>query len=227
MSYFYDLYAQFRELPRTLKFFYATDILFGFSMAIFSTLFNLHLLAVGFTADHVGQLQSVASLVMAGLAIPVGLAADRWGRRWFYVAGSLLFGMPYLAMPWLTDFPLLLAGYTVSTIGNTLMFVNESPLLAGEVGPNKRAFVFSFMMINFIIWNTLGIQLAGFLAEWLPPGALSQYQLPLVVAGVFAVASGLGRLFLPWRKPAGARRALSLRPTRTAVLLGLASLITG
>lgn len=226
MSYIQELYTQFKHFPRTVKLFYGTDILFAFAQAIFSTLFNLHLLAVGFNADHVGRLQTLAALVMAALAIPVGLAADRWGRRWFYVAGSILFGMPYALMPWVTNFPALMLLNVVFTVGNTLMMVNEAPLLAGEVGPDRRASVFSFMMINFFVWNTLGIQLAGFLAEWLPAGPLTHYQWPLVIAGACAVGSGLFRAFLRWREMPATRR-LNLRPTRTGILLGLVSILAG
>lgn len=227
MSYIQDLYVQLRDFPRTVKFFYATDILFGFAQAIWSTLFNLHMLGAGFTADHIGQIHSVSSLVMAGLALPIGLASDRWGRRWFYVAGSILFGVPYLAAPWLTSFPLLMAAMVVVTAGTCLMFVNESPLLAGEVGPDKRASVFSFMMINFFVWNTLGIQLAGFLVRWLPAGPLTSYQWPLVIAGVCAMASGVTRVLLPFKEVPVSRRRLNLRPTRTTVMLGLVSLLVG
>jgi len=227
MAYFQDLYTEFRSFPRTVKLFYVTDIFFGLAQAIFTTLFNLHVLEAGFNADHIGQLQSMASLIMAALALPIGLAADRWGRRWFYVAGSLLFGMPYLVMPWLRSFPVMMAIWVIFSVGNTLMFVNESPLLAGEVGSDKRASVFSFMTINFFVWNTLGIQLAGFLANWLPQGAISQYQWPLVVSGVLAITSGLIRGFLPFRDQARTQRRFSLRPTRTTVLIGLVSILSG
>lgn len=227
MSYLQTLRSEFVGFPRTVKLFYVSDIFFGLAQAIFGTLFNLHMLEVGFNADHIGQLQSLGSLVMALLAIPVGLAADRWGRRWFYVAGSVLFGVPYLVMARLTAFPLLMAVWIIFSVGNTLMFVNESPLLAGEVDADKRASVFSFMMINFFIWHTLGVQLAGFLSNWLPPGTLSKYEWPLVLAGVSAIASGTIRGFLPFRPQAPARKGLNLRPTRTTVMLGLASILAG
>ncbi|HWH72382.1 MAG TPA: MFS transporter, partial [Candidatus Sulfotelmatobacter sp.] len=107
------------------------------------------------------------------------------------------------------------------------MFVNESPLLAGEVGSDKRASVFSFMMINFFVWNTLGIQLAGFLVNWLPHGAISQYQWPLVMAGLCSITSGAVRGFLPFRDQARTQRRLSVRPTRTTVMIGLVSILTG
>jgi MFS transporter, DHA1 family, multidrug resistance protein len=227
MSYLHDLYQQWRCFPRTIKLFYCADIFFAFAQAIFATLFNLHLLEIGYTAGHIGLLQSLAALLTALIAVPIGLAGDRWGRRGLYVAGSILFSVPYMIMPWATSYPLLMGVFIVNTIGNTLMFVNESPLLAGEVSPDLRAGVFSFMMINFFIWNTLGIQLAGFLVDWLPRGALSRYEWALVVAGASGVTAGIIRSLLPFRRETPTRRGLNLRPSRATLLLALSSLLAG
>lgn len=227
MTYFKELSLTFRRFPRVIKLFYVSDIAFGLAVAIFATLFNLHLLSLGYTAEHVGRLQSLASLVMAAVAIPVGLVGDRWGRRGLYIAGSLLFGIPFLVMPWLTEWPWVVAAYLVFTLGNVLLLVNESPLLAGEVGPEQRAAVYSFMFVNFFIWNTLGIKLAGWLTLWLPAGGLSAYGWPLVIAGVLGLGSGLFRAWLPFRREVVSRSGLRLRPTRTTLWLGASSLLVG
>ena len=227
MNYIQDQYRQVVSLPRTVRIFYLSDIFFAVAMAIFSTLFNLHLLEIGYNENHIGQIQSVSSLAMAFVAIPVGLAGDRWGRRWLYVAGSFLFGIPFAVMPWLTNYPLLMTIYVLGTVGSTLMFVNESPLLAGEVGSDRRASVFSFMMVNFFLWNTLGIQLAGFLSNWLPRGIYSQYEWPLVIGGLCGITAGVIRAFLPFRKQAPARKGLNLKPNRVTVLLALVSITAG
>lgn len=227
MTFIRDLYGQLSGLPRTIKLFYVSDIFFAFSQAIFVTLFNLHLLKVGYNAGHIGSLQSVSALLIACAAVPIGVVADRFGRRWLYVAGSLLYGIPYAVLPLLTDFRLLMAAFAVHTVGMALMFVNESPLLAGEVGPDKRASVFSFMMINFFLWNTLGIQLAGFLSRWLPPGHLSEYVWPLALAAGCAVVAGMIRAFLPFKPHPPVRQGFRILPSRTALLLAVVSLLGG
>lgn len=227
MALFRDLYHQVRSFPQTVKLFYVSDIFFAFAQAIFATLFNLHLLAVGYSPDHIGTLQSTGAIIAAVTAIPIGVLADRFGRRWLYVAGSVLFGIPFLVMPLLTDFRLLLGAFGIYTLGNTLMFVNEAPLLAGEVRPEERAPVFSFMMVNFFLWQTLGIQLAGYLTHWLPAGALSIYVWPLAVAGVMGILSGAIRLFLPFRAHRPTGTGLRLLPSRTALSLGLVSVLAG
>lgn len=227
VTYLKELYVTYRQFPRTIKLFYVSDIFFAFSGSIFGTLFNLHLQQIGYTAYHVGLMQSAAAWIMALLAIPVGLAADRFGRRWFYVAGSLLFGVPYMLLPWVTDWNLLMVIFCMGTLGNTLMFVNEGPLLAGEVTSDRRSSVFSFMMVNFFLWNTLGIKLAGFLAEALPPGVLSQYQWPLVIAGLSGISAGLVRIFLPFRETPVNKRKLNLKPSPAALKIAAINLLSG
>jgi len=227
MTFFRDLYAQLHSFPRTVKLFYASDIFFAFAQAIFATLFNLHLLKVGYTAEDIGALQSLSALITALSAVPIGVLADRFGRRGMYVAGSLLFGIPYGLMPLVTDFRLLMVVYSVYTLGMSLMMVNEGPLLSGEVGPEKRASVFSFMMINFFLWNTLGIQLAGFLSRWMPAGAQSEYVWPLALAAACAVVSGVIRMSLPFKPYKPSHRGVRILPSRTALLLALVSVVSG
>ncbi|MFZ5815756.1 MAG: MFS transporter [Bacillota bacterium] len=227
MPLLHDLFHQFRGLPRSIKLFYVSDLFFAFGQAIFLTLFNLHLLKVGYDASHIGTLQWLSGLLMAAAAVPIGVIADRFGRRGLYIAGSILYGIPYAVMPLLTDFRLLLTAYAIHSLGMVLMMVNEGPLLAGEVGTEKRASVFSFMMINFFLWNTIGIQVAGLLVRWLPAGQLSEYVWPLALAGFCGVAAGLMRAFLPFKPYKPARQGFRLLPSRTALLLAGVSLLSG
>lgn len=83
------------------------------------------------------------------------------------------------------------------------------------------------MMVNFFLWNTIGIKLAGYLAVWLPAGSLSIYEWPLVVAGLLGITSGLLRAFLPFKKQAPPRKGFSLRPSRTTLMLAVVSLLVG
>lgn len=228
VSYLSSLYHDFKRFPHAVQLFYVSDIFYGLATGIYSTLFNLHLLAVGYTPDHIGSLQTTAGLITAAAAIPVGLAGDRWNRRCLYVVGSLLFGLPYLITPWLTSFPLLMTAYALGTLGSTLMMVNESPLLAGEVGPELRASVFSFMMVNYFIWQTVGIQLSGWLTTWLPAGVRSQYEWPLATAGLCAIGAAFFRWRIPFRpQTAQDRQAQPLRLNRVILMLAAVNGLAG
>ncbi|MGE5674954.1 MAG: MFS transporter [Mycobacterium leprae] len=226
-SYIREHYQLWLTFPRSVKLFYVTDIFFAVATAIFSTLFNLHLLAMGFTAEHIGRLSGVMALLVAVLAIPIGLAGDRWGSRRLYAAGSICWATPFLVLPWLHSFPLILAAQAVTTVGAACMNVNEAPLLAGEVPTPKRAFMFSFMMINFFLWTTLGTQLSGFLSSWLPAGGLSVYQWPLFVSALCGLTAAVGRCLLPFRRQVPTSTRFNLRPSRTTLLMALLSVLVG
>jgi predicted MFS family arabinose efflux permease len=228
MSLTFSPYERWRSFPRTIKLFYGTDILFAFAQAITATLFNLHLLEIGYTAAHIGRLQSTTAYLVAAIAIPIGLMGDRWGRRGLYLTGSMLMSLPYLLVPWLTNYPLLLIANLVITLGMALMYVNEPAIFAGEVPTEMRAPAFSFLMVNFFLWNTVGIQLAGLLTTWVPAGHLGKYEWPLVIAGLLGLISALMRSRLRFRaQPPASIAARSIKPSRTTVLIGLMSLLVG
>lgn len=228
LSYVHGLYLQFRRFPPAIRRFYFADIWFAFSRSIFGALFNLHLLQQGYSASQIGLLQTIASICSALLAVPVGLWADRFGRRRLYVSGSLLFALPYLILPFLSSFPAILAANTLGMVGLLMAQVNEAPLLAAEVEPADRPGVFSMMMVNFMFWNVVGTQLSGFAVKWWGAGSSAPYVPALILAGICGMITGGLRFLLPFRKssPSG-ESPRSYLPSRIALSLAVVSLFTG
>lgn len=228
LGYTRGLYLQFRRFPPAIRRFYVADIWFALSRSIFGTLFNLHLLHLGYNTSSLGSLQLVASLCSALLAVPVGLWADRFGRRRLYVAGSLLFALPYVALPFSTSFPAILCANTLGTAGLLMAQVNEAPLLAAEVDAEDRPAVFSIMMVNFMFWNVVGTQLSGFVVKWFEQGSAQPYLPALLLSGVFALLTAVLRALLPFRQsePQPSTRN-SYLPSRTSLALAVVSLFSG
>ncbi|MCG0239865.1 MAG: MFS transporter, partial [Firmicutes bacterium] len=179
-----------------IRYFLAGDIFFGLAQGLVTLVLNLHLLDLGLTADHIGHHQALGGLVMATLAIPAGMAADRWGRRGMYLAGSYGFALPLLVLPWVTAYPGLIALYAVYYLAFTLMFTTEFPLLAEEVPPEARTRLFSLVFVNFFLWQSLGTLAGGVLPRWLPPGRTA-YHGVIVLAGVLGLGAGLLRTRMP------------------------------
>lgn len=227
LSYTRGLYLQFRRFPPAIRRFYLADIWYALSRAIFGALFNLHLLHLGYTAGTLGSLQLVGSLCSALLAVPVGLLADQFGRRRLYVAGSVLFALPYVALPFLTAFPLILVANTLGTAGLLIAQVNESPLLAAEVEPVDRPAVFSIMMVNFMFWNVIGTQLSGFVVKWFEKGSAQPYLPALVLSGVCALIAAVLRGLLPFRQAERPCSRNTYRPSRASLVLALITLFAG
>lgn len=227
-SYVHGLYLQFRRFPPVIRRFYAADIWYALSRSIFSAIFNLHLMQQGFTASQLGLLQLIASLSAALFAIPVGLLADRFGRRKLYVIGSILFALPYLVLPFLSSFTAILIANTVGSLGLLIAQVNEAPLLAAEVEPADRPALFSMMMVNFMFWNIVGTQLSGFVVAWWGEGLSAPYLPALLLSGICGMITGISRGFLPFRAPTNDEKPKrSYRLSRVAVALALVSLFSG
>lgn len=228
VSYVHGLYLQFRRFPPAIRRFYFADIWFAFSRSIFGAIFNLHLLQQGYSTGEIGLLQTVAALCSALLAVPIGLWADRIGRRWLYVSGSVLFALPYLFLPFLTSFPAILAANTLGMVGLLMAQVNEAPLLAAEVEPADRPGVFSIMMVNFMFWNIVGTQLSGFTVKWWGTGAPAPYLPALILSGVCGMITAGLRSLLPFRKSSVTTEPTrSYLPSRIALSLAVVSLFSG
>jgi MFS family permease len=61
---------------------------FGIGTGIYELVFNLHLIRLGYSADDIGTLYLATFLAMCVVAVPAGVLADRFGRRWFLVVAS-------------------------------------------------------------------------------------------------------------------------------------------
>ncbi len=88
MVSFAAYWREIRGYSRALQLFFLSDVLLAFTMSTYNLLFNLHLLALGYTADDIGILNAVASGATALLAIPLGFVADRRGRQLVYATGG-------------------------------------------------------------------------------------------------------------------------------------------
>lgn len=204
MNYLRNLAAVYRSYNRAVRLYLAADALLGVFTGFTQMLLNFHLLSLTSTAEHVGRLQATAAFVSAATAIPVGLLAGRCGPRPFLLVGSYANGLLAAALPWLTSFPALVAVFALTGLASTLMLITEFPLLAGEVPSGRRGSLFSLVFLNFFAVNAASTLVASRLPTWLPPGPLGIYQLPLTLAGLFALGSAVIRHHMPlgpWTGP--------------------------
>jgi MFS family permease len=204
---------------------------FGLGTGIFDVLFNLHLLKMGFTSNQIGTLFLVILIVMAAGAIPTGIIADRLGRRWFLIGGSLVFGLTMLVLPFVSTFASMAMLLAVNAIGGIMMMTNESPTIAGEVESDSKTGLFSAIFGTYLITSASGALVAGFLPRVLPTGALSEYQYPLVIAGVLTTLIGVTRWLIRFKpesvKPPRESRRTILVPRPAMLSVGLIALLVG
>lgn len=176
-----------RRFSRNARLFLTYSLLAGLGSGIWTVLFNLYLLRVGFSVGFVGTFWLVNMLCHAAGALPAGLIADRFGRRRaFFIAttisivaqGSLLFTLEPAAI-------LVLAG--VAGVGESFHGVTGAPFMMENSEPRERPHLFSL--------NACFLQVSAF------GGSIAGGLLPLAWATLLGV---------PELDPAAARAALVL-----------------
>ena len=159
-----------REFNRNVRLFFLYGISINAGMALFTLLYNLYLLRLGYQEDFIGQVAGMAPLATGLLALPAGMLSDRFGRKPFLVGSSLLLtvsqlGLCFAGAPWA-----LLAFSFVGGLGSACIWVNHVPFLADNAHPSRRAEA-------LVIWTALQVVIRMLLsmAGGLMPGALAWF----------------------------------------------------
>ncbi len=148
-----------------------TTALIGFTIdgGIYSVVFNLYLLRLGYGPELVGQVNSAGMLIFALGSLPAGALGARFGNRRVLIVGltiilagcTLLPLAEFVPAPW--PIRALFAAYIIVNTGMALFFVNGAPYLMGITQVGERNHVFS---VQSAIWSFAafaGSLLAGFL----------------------------------------------------------------
>ena len=87
-----------------------------------------------------GLLKTVYSGIMAGLQMPVGLLAERFGERVLLVLGTILAALAFILAGWSGGFPALVACLALGGLGASVQHPLSSSLTARAfLGPRLRA----------------------------------------------------------------------------------------
>ncbi len=125
-----------RNLNRNvLLYLVATSLLgFAFDGGVFSVLFNIYLLRLGFGPEFIGQVAAAGLLAFSLTSLPAGGFGERWGYRGVMVLGLILIiggGVllplsEFLPRAWLA--PSILTLYIIMFAGSGALFCQRSPL---------------------------------------------------------------------------------------------------
>ena len=183
------------RLERDVKLYMAGAALIGFAaFGVYSVLFNLYLLRMGYGVDSIGQFNAAGLLAFA-LFSPI---AGNWGRsagcRRALVGGAALMAAGYLLMSLAGFVPgTLRSGWIVSvkvaiSCGFAAYMVNSSPFLMQATSGDNRSLVFSLRGAVWPLFGFAGSALGGALPqvfERLTGGdGLLAYQCSLLVASL-------------------------------------------
>ena len=153
-----------RTLPAAVWRVLVHSTLIGLGMSFFDVLFNFFLVSMGYAADTVGVLSTVARIAGLVVGIPAGRLIDRIGSRRALIASVMLYAVGLVAVVFAPNYPLLIASQFVVGCAFALLFSALFPLLAQTTPHAQQPTVFGF---NEAALNMIGL-IGSIIAGWLP-----------------------------------------------------------
>jgi len=161
-----DYFRKIRMFSRNARLFLSATFLNGFTLGIWTVLFNLYLLELGFREDFIGYMFLLGGLAAGFAAFPAGIICDKIGRKKSLLIGVMV-GFVFNAILVCTSNPILLL--TVSLFGGfgglfSIMFwVVGPPFMMENSEPEERTHLFSINLATFFLSMMAGSFAGGFL----------------------------------------------------------------
>jgi len=146
-----------------------------------------------------GQLiPSAAFLWFLLLSVPVGIMQARIGKRMMLNIGMLVTAFGLLVPFFIYSFSMVLFGFALLGIGNTIVQVSANPLIVDVVPSNRASSFLSFSQFIKAIGSMIGAPLAGFFAL-----KFGDWKLLFLVFGLVSILTviWLGMTKVDERKP--------------------------
>ena len=215
---------QLGRFQRNARLYLISNALSGVTVGIFLVLYNLYLVALGYSPDFIGVLLFVAT-IGAGIAIfPAGICVDRFSGKSILIWSSVLIGIAGIGqILFRQPLSLLISGF-IAGVGAAFQLVVNAPFLTINSTPEERPHLFSINIVLGLATIVVGKILGGVLPIWfrgtawlmapLPPwltlALASQpearaYQFALLLAGIIAGPSFIPLFFMSNEHPHEAR----------------------
>jgi len=170
----------YRVLPVLMSFFVMSFVdLVGIGVDRVSSDMNL-------TATVAQLIPSAAFLWFFLLSVPVGVLQSRLGKRFMLNIGMLVTAIGLLVPFFFYSFAMVLIGFALLGIGNTIVQVSANPLLVDVVPGNRTSSFLSFSQFVKAIGSMLGAPLAAVFASW-----LGDWKILFLVYGIVSIISVL------------------------------------
>ena len=167
-----------RDFNRDVRLYLVTTMLIGLTVdgGVYTVLFNLYLLRLGYGPEFIGLVNGSGMLLFALFCLPAGTLSGRLGNRRMMIAGLslLLIGcglLPFAELRtgnWQAVW--LLITWCFAFIGFALYFVNTAPFVMKVAHQSERSHVFS---VQAALWSLAGF--AGSLIGGFLPGIFAMY----------------------------------------------------
>lgn len=167
-----------RDFNRDVRLYLVTTMLIGLTVdgGVYTVLFNLYLLRLGYGPEFVGLVNGSGMLVFALCCLPAGTLSGRWGNRRMMIVGLTLLTIGCGLLPfaelhtgnWQAGW--LFITWCFAFVGFALYFVNTAPFVMTVTHQTERNHVFS---VQAAVWSLAGF--AGSLIGGFLPGLFAIY----------------------------------------------------
>ncbi len=193
----FGLRNTFSSFTKNARLWLVSGLFAGLGWSVWSVLFPLYLVQLGYREELIGTYNSASAITMALAAVPMGVWLRTKGRKAPLLAanlGGLLFGCVQVASPYELH---LIVTSALFGVFQAMFFVVESPFLMDSSTPEERSQLFSLNFVCFFSMFVVGSLAAGYLpsasARLLSVGAesVAAFRCSLVLALMLRLMSSL------------------------------------
>jgi len=189
-----------------------TVLITGATMGVYRLLFNFYVLSLGYDEALLGRLITTNQFTALLLALPMGFAVDRFGRKKALILRSILLAVSVAGV---AVFPTIAVFYAMNMlfgIVQSLSTVATAPFLMENSGEEERTYLFSFtsglQMGSVFVGNWLGGYLPTWLGTWrgFEPTSSTAYGGALLSISIVAIIGFVPLIFI---RPANGQESRS------------------
>ena len=213
----------FSDVPSRVKWLVYIGSLSGLGYGYFIIAVAAYLPEIGFTAKQVGLLLGINGIVFVLSAVPIGIVADRRGRKGLLLGGLTSLAPIMFVYALTKDFGLLLAAAVVAGVGEGAYMACWNALIADQTTLKNRNEAFS---LSFIVGNaSLGIGMAlpflfPAISSWTGLTSEAVHDFVFILMGILCLLSpiGLWLLLKDYKEELKPRKALMLSESKGPLL---------
>ncbi len=189
-----ELFEDYRGIPREAMYLIYGSFFPSLAFGMFFTDLPYFLSSVqGLSDTYMGTVIMAMGISMVLSSIPLGIAADRYGRRKFLAIGNVIASLVIILFSLTAEPAILILAAVLEGIAEAAYSASSSAIIAEKAGAEKRTSVFSlFWVINNVAFGLGGIIIPSVLVfESAGFGAGESHMLLYSILGVMSLASTL------------------------------------
>ncbi|MBC7092056.1 MAG: MFS transporter, partial [Nitrososphaeria archaeon] len=154
------MFEDFKNIPLEAKYLILASFLPAMSFGTFYVDLSYFLTTIqGLSDMFMGSVIMVMGISMVITSIPLGILADRYGRKKFLILGNILASLTIAVFALTTDTRILMLGAIIEGVSESAFTASFGALMSEKAGDLKRTSAFS--LLAFV--NNVGFSLGAFI----------------------------------------------------------------